>query len=225
VIGENTVDAMSARELYLGLGLASKHWSKWARVNIEENSYFLQGVDFIQLSLKGNGDNPNPTKDFAVSIRFGKHIAMQAKTKKSHEYRDYFIECEKKAITVMRVPQTFAQALRLAAEQQEIIERKDQLIVATNQAQIAAGEILVREFVKANDLIDCGEKQFWQWMRDQEIVSERNEPYQKYVNRGFFTYKPTEEMHGGKFRYTLRITPRGKIWLANEYLKFIDEGL
>lgn len=39
--------------------------------------------------------NGNETKDYAVTIDFAKHIAMMARTNKSHEYRNYFINCEK----------------------------------------------------------------------------------------------------------------------------------
>ena len=117
---------------------------------------------------------------------------------------------------------THAEALRLYADSLDKIREKDKLIVATNQAQIAAGEILVREFCKSNDIVDLGEHQFWHWMRDNGIVSESNEPYQKFVKQGYFTWKPTEEMHGGKFRYSMRITPRGKVWLASKYMAYLD---
>ncbi|SNS21875.1 AntA/AntB antirepressor [Anaerovirgula multivorans] len=40
--------------------------------------------------------NGNETVDFAVSLEFAKHIAMMARTAKSHEYRSYFLELEKK---------------------------------------------------------------------------------------------------------------------------------
>ena len=106
--------------------------------------------------------------------------------------------------------------------QTEVIKQKDQYVIASNEASIKAGEILVREFCKSVDIVDIGEKQFYQWMRDKGIVSENNEPYGQYVKAGYFTYKPTEERHGGKYRYTMRITPRGKVWLAAKYLLHID---
>lgn len=98
--------------------------------------------------------------------------------------------------------------------QTEVIKQKDQYVIASNEASIKAGEILVREFCKSVDIVDIGEKHFYQWMRDKGIVSENNEPYSQFVKAGYFTYKPTEEIHGGKYRYTMRITPRGKVWLA-----------
>jgi hypothetical protein len=107
-----------------------------------------------------------------------------------------------------------------------VIKNKDQLLIASNEATIKAGEILVREFVKSNDLIDLGEKQFFDWMRDQGyILKGRTEPYQEFVKRGYFTYKPTEELHGGKFRHQLRVTARGQVWLAAKYMAFLDRDM
>ena len=42
---------------------------------------FAKNVDWVEVPLKEEG---NETMDFAISIEFAKHIAMMAKTKKSH---------------------------------------------------------------------------------------------------------------------------------------------
>ena len=106
------------------------------------------------------------------------------------------------------------------------IKERDKLIIASNEASIKAGEILVREFVKAVDIINIGEKLFYHWMREQGyLLKDSCQPYQQYVKRGFFTWKPSEDKHGGKFRYTLRITARGKIWLAARYMAYLDSEL
>jgi len=123
-----------------------------------------------------------------------------------------------------QLPQNFAQALQLAADQAKEIEYKNELIIASNEASIKAGEILIREFVKSTDIIELGEKLFYKWMRDQKIIlMNSNEPYQHYVARGFFTYRPSDEKINGKFRHTLRVTARGKVWLAAKYMKSIEE--
>ena len=85
---------VSARELYKGLGLARTKWTPWYTKNIIENEFFKENIDWTKVSLEVTG---NLTTDFAISIEFAKHIAMMARTEKSHQYRNYFIECEKKA--------------------------------------------------------------------------------------------------------------------------------
>ncbi len=97
-IGEHEVNSVSARELYLDLGMSEAVWSRWAKSNIEENQFFLQGVDFIALNnVLSDKTKGNFAQDYAVTIEFAKHIAMMAKTQRAHDYRNYFIECEKKA--------------------------------------------------------------------------------------------------------------------------------
>jgi len=116
------------------------------------------------------------------------------------------------------------QALQITVDQQiQVIKTKDDLIRVSNEASVKAGEILVRELVKSVDTIDLGEKQFYQWLRDQHLIfPDRNEPYQPYINAGYFTWKPSDKEINGKIRYQLRITPRGKIWLASRYMAWYD---
>lgn len=232
-------NSVSARDLYIGLGLNASQWSRWSSDNIGQNPFFVQGVDFIKLDIMSSHKLPNPPKDYAISIEFAKHIAMQARTDKSHLYRQYMINCEKRSKELAQLPdfnnpvaaarawadvkEAEQNALQIIRDQRLSMANKDQLIVASNEASIKAGEILVREFVKSNDLIDLGEKQFYEWMRERGYILKGScEPSQKYVKLGYFTWKPTAEAHGGKFRYTLRITARGKVWLAGKYLAYLD---
>ena len=73
-----------ARELYLDLGLMNNKWARWSKENIIENEFLTQGVDFIQLAIMASVENPNPPKDYAVTIEFAKHIAMMSKTQRVH---------------------------------------------------------------------------------------------------------------------------------------------
>lgn len=82
---------VSAKELYLGLGLNKAAWSRWYKANIIHNDFFRPGIDYIGVQHDVEG---NETMDFAISLEFAKHIAMMARTEKSHQYRNYFIECE-----------------------------------------------------------------------------------------------------------------------------------
>ena len=86
-IGGEDVKAVSARELYLGLGLMANKWSRWYQTNIIENEFFKQHTDFIELPFVGS-EHGVFAKDFAITIEFAKHIAMMAKTEKAHAYLD-----------------------------------------------------------------------------------------------------------------------------------------
>ena len=92
-VNEEGNQIVSAKELYLGLGLNKTNWSRWYPKNIQMNEFFKENIDWLGVR---HYDEGNETMDFAITLEFAKHIAMMAKTKKSHEYRNYFIECENK---------------------------------------------------------------------------------------------------------------------------------
>ena len=88
---------VSARELYLGLGLDKSQWSRWYKKNIQENEFFLENNDWVVLDTMTTTEKGGQVAiNFAISLDFAKHIAMMARTEKSHEYRNYFIQCERK---------------------------------------------------------------------------------------------------------------------------------
>lgn len=89
---EDGKQLVSAKELYLGLGLSKDQWSRWCSTNIIANDFFKYEVDWVRHDVESN------TTDLMITIEFAKHIAMMARTEKSHQYRNYFLECEKQAI-------------------------------------------------------------------------------------------------------------------------------
>ncbi|PHV69561.1 phage antirepressor Ant [Sporanaerobium hydrogeniformans] len=110
---------VSARDLYIGLGLAKDQWSRWYKKNIQDNEYFKENYDFTGVRHNVEG---NEVQDFAITLEFAKHIAMMARTEKSHEYRNYFIECEQQLKQPMCLEDLIianAKALKDAREQAE----------------------------------------------------------------------------------------------------------
>lgn len=108
---------VSARELYDFLGLNKSHYKRWYIKNIIENDFAEEGVDWVGFAIMVNG---NDTKDFALTIDFSKKLSMLARTDKGERARNYFIACEKKLSA--QIPQTFSEALMLAARQAEQLE-------------------------------------------------------------------------------------------------------
>ncbi len=84
----------SVRELYLDLGLDRTNWSRWSKKNIIDDKFFKENVDYEMLVTKtSNGSKVN---DYRVSLDMAKHLVMIARTEKSHQYRQYLIDIEKK---------------------------------------------------------------------------------------------------------------------------------
>ena len=110
---------VSARELYLGLGLNQGEWSRWYKRNIEQNEYFNKNVDWVGFVITPNRGGKE-VQDFAISLEFAKHIAMMARTEKSHEYRNYFIECEKKVTQLPQLSKELQAIFALDGKQQQL---------------------------------------------------------------------------------------------------------
>lgn len=150
ITNENGKKAVSAKELYLGLGLNKTQWARWYPTNIVENTYFLENIDWVGVRLDVEG---NETMDFAISIEFAKHIAMMARTEMSHKYRNYFLECEKQ----LSLPQNYKQALiaLVAAEEEKekleleksTLKTENQLL--TGQALTWANKDILNAIIKA----------------------------------------------------------------------------
>lgn len=99
--------AVSARELYDMLGFENKNFSRWAKKNITENEFAMEGEDWLKLNddgvyvlkTKTKEAGGRPTEDYALSIDFAKRISMLARTEKGEEIRRYFVTMEQEAVT------------------------------------------------------------------------------------------------------------------------------
>lgn len=154
---ENGKKAVSAKELYLGLGLNKTQWSRWYPTNLTNNDYFKENVDWVGVRHDVEG---NQTLDFAISLDFAKHIAMMARTEKSHEYRNYFIAVEAK-LKELSKPQTIEDLIILQA--QSMKDMKQQLNeVNHNALEANAKAVEAKEEVQAiRDVIEIRPSDNW----------------------------------------------------------------
>lgn len=121
---------VSARELYSKLTGSNRihHINVWLNKKIERNEYAIENVDYQRVyTLGANGQK---LKDYAITTDFAKELCMLSHCAKGKEIRKYFIDVEKKYQQLQQgaapaLPQSFAQALRMAAEQQELIEQQE----------------------------------------------------------------------------------------------------
>lgn len=91
------------------------------------------------------------------------------------------------------VPRTFAEALRLAADQQLKIEQQQQMLeIQKPKAEffdtVADSKTAIEMKAAANVLNfhKVGRNKLFQILRDNKILTPNNQPYQKYIDCGYF---------------------------------------
>lgn len=122
------------------------------------------------------------------------------------------------------VPQTFADALRLAADQAETIEQQAAIIEIQRPAvefheavQSTSDAISVRNMAK---VLGTGQNRLFDWMRENRILMSDNRPYQQYLDQGYFRvvesmWKDSADEPHVSFK-TL-ITGKGQAYLAKRF--------
>lgn len=101
IIQQNTdlQQAVDAKDLHQALGLHPAKWSEWSKNNIANNPFALEGIDYGVYNPELNTQGGRPTINYYLSIDFAKKLAMQVRTEKGEEIRDYFLDCERKVVS------------------------------------------------------------------------------------------------------------------------------
>lgn len=182
---------ITARELYDFLELNPTHFARWSKANIEDDSFYDEGVDYTTFATMARG---NECKDYHLTIDFAKHLCMLSRSEKGKLARKYFVEVENRfKQQSFQVPQTFADALYLAAKQQEEImklESEKAILlpkaeffdtVADSKTAVPMGEVSKVIAVKG-----MGRNNLFEFLRDKKVIDRKNIPYQQYQDRGYF---------------------------------------
>ena len=123
-IGAQEVKTVNARDLHAFLEIG-KDFTNWVKDQIQR-ARLIESRDYVVFAQQGESGG-KPRSEYHLTIDAGKHIAMMSQTEKGFEVRDYFIECERRALTAITpaLPRSFAEALRLAADELEARQRAE----------------------------------------------------------------------------------------------------
>jgi anti-repressor protein len=114
---EQGIETVNARELHAFLEVKTR-FNDWIANRIYEFG-FAANKDFV--SLTENLVSGGKQNVFHISIDMAKELSMLERNDKGKQARLYFIECERIAKT-RQVPQSFSEALQLAANQAKQLE-------------------------------------------------------------------------------------------------------
>lgn len=137
------------------------------------------------------------------------------------------------------LPTTFAEALRLAAEQAEKIEEQQRQIEAerprvlfSQAVETSQDSILIGELAKiiCQNGVDIGEKRLFTWLRSSGYLCQQgeryNQPTQKALEMGLFELRKVTINVGDhtKVRTTTKVTGKGQVYFVNKFLYNQQQG-
>lgn len=88
----------TAKRLYSFLELNPSNYSKWCRINIVENEFADENIDYWAFVLNDERNfNPNPTTDYKLTAHFAKKLSMKGHGERAEQAREYFSMVEERA--------------------------------------------------------------------------------------------------------------------------------
>ncbi|SBV91708.1 phage regulatory protein/antirepressor Ant [uncultured Dysgonomonas sp.] len=195
------------------------------------------GQLFVSTTYTDNSGKSNP---MYIMNRDGfTLLAMGFTGKKALEFKLQYIEAfnkmESALINKFTLPQSFSEALRLAAEQAETIE-KQQLQIETQKPKVLFADAvemsdnscLIGELAKIlkQNGVEIGQNRLFEWMRYNGYLCTRgelyNQPSQSAMELGLFELiKRTINNPDGSVRTTCttKVTGKGQIYFVEKFLR------
>lgn len=234
---ESDKPTVSGRELHEKLGIRTAY-KDWFPRMCEYG--FAEGEDFNplkneQVRDEGGREVTRTIIDHQLTIEMAKQICMIQRTEIGKQYREYFIELEKKWNSPELV---MARALKMANQQIERVtaqletvnaklEEAKPKIVFADAVSASNTSILIGNLAKIirQNGVEIGQKRLFEWLRKNGYLmkngTSKNLPTQRYMEQGLFEIKehvvvtPSGE---NKITRTTKITPKGQIHFINKFL-------
>ena len=183
----------------------------------------------LSSEVRKNGIFNKETRMYKISRDGFAILVMGFTGTKAYEWKKQYIKAfnimEAELKNPFKVPQNFAEALLLAAEQVKQIEALEAerianlpKVVFAEAVEASATSALIGDFVKTlcDESVSVGRNRVFKWLRDEKYLMSDNMPYQKWIDAGYFEVIPQIIVtpKGNKERFTTRITAKGQVALS-----------
>lgn len=208
---------VSARDLHDALE-TTERFSVWIQRYIPN---FIEGEDFTivsKLTVVNNGAK-RELEDYALTIDTAKHICLMSRTEKGKQCRQYLIDIEKAWNTPEQI---LARALKIADQtitslniRIKMLEPKAEFFDAVAESKDA---ISMSEVAKVLDL-GIGRNKLFEFLRTERILQHDNQPYQKYVDAGYFRIIEQKYNVGDEVRINIKtlVYQKGLDFIRKKY--------
>lgn len=216
---ENEVAYLNLEDVARGLGITTVATSgndviRWKRVESYLHSFgFSQEVG----------------KDTFVPENIFYRLAMKAKNSVAESFQakvaDEILPSIRKTGSY-GIPQTYAEALRLAADQAEQIEQQKLELTAAkpkvqfyDQVRESEHTLSMNDAAKLLGIKGLGRNKLFEQLRSRGVLDESNVPYQRFLNSGHFEVIEKPYDYNGMVGITkvTRVTQKGLQWISKEF--------
>lgn len=156
-----------------------------------ENQQVRGEQNILPSSYKNSQNKQQPM--FVLSFNYAKQVLMRESKFVRKAVVKYIEDLENKLNNRFNLPQTFGEALKLAYEQQMVIEEQNKLIENQKPKVIFYDQVIQSEdtldmntVAKTLNFKGVGRNKMFSILRDNCILMKDNTPYQKYVDNGCF---------------------------------------
>ena len=207
---ESGNQVVSARELHKFLEVETR-FNDW--ISRMMNYGFVENVDYqVLLKNEYNLSGGRPSTDYALTLDTAKAISMIQRSEKGKQARQYFIECEKRLKEVVSNQQPVLplknqlqlDILNSAGDENQVLyallEYEKQYVKPLeleNEAMKPKAEFYdivadskdtftMNEVAKNVNIRGLGRNKMFAFLRYHKILMSNNDPYQRYVDAGYF---------------------------------------
>lgn len=169
-------------------------------------------ITFTQFEEKGNG---RPLTVFTVNERDSYIVVAQLCPEYTAKLVDHWMATKN---TKPKLPQTFAEALQLAADQAKQLELAAPKVAFVDRYVESTGNKTFREVCK---LLQANERKFRAMLISEDVMYHLNGSWTVkayYLDQVYFNVH-TGEKNGHSYN-TVKFTPRGVEWVSRKWSKF-----
>jgi anti-repressor protein len=178
------IQTVNARDLWQRLN-SKQEFANWIKSRLED---FIDGQDFLTILSKSTGGRPST--EYYLTIDTAKHCAMLEHNDKGREIRQYFIDFEKKTREVMAIPKTYAEALRLAADQAKALELAAPKVESFEALMRSDQTMSITDAAKHFGLHPKTE--VFPYLRDRGYLTLADLPTQAAIDAGYLALRETK---------------------------------
>lgn len=250
---ESGNQVVSARELHKFLE-SKQQFADWIKNRIDKYG-FIENQDFeVFQDFMNNPSGGRPLKEYALTLDMAKELAMVEGNEKGRQARRYFIECEKLAKQLMNTQQPVLplknqlqlDILNSAGDENQVLyallEYEKQYVKPLeleNEAMKPKAEFYdivadssdtftMNEVAKNVNIKGLGRNKMFAFLRYHKILMLNNDPYQRYVDAGYFrSIQSTwiDKSNGRHIYFKTVIFQKGIEFIAKIASKHFDPNL